>query len=188
VSAKIEHVRAVDRAATGAIVLAGCAALVLRLRLAERPETVRVAALLVLYVAMLAVALSIPAPHERPRARTLTLAVGVVGVAVAALAAGRPVPIPSSMWALPLGVMAAIAEEALFRRAAYAAFEPAGAFIAIAATALLFALIHVPIYGTAAFPVDLGAGMLFGWQRHASGSWTVPAATHAAANIVVVLR
>jgi hypothetical protein len=34
----------------------------------------------------------------------------------------------------------------------------------------------------------VGAGLLFGWQRWASGTWTVPAATHAVANALVVLR
>jgi hypothetical protein len=36
-------------------------------------------------------------------------------------------------------------------------------------------------------PVDLGAGLVFGWQRWASGTWTVPAATHAADNVLAVL-
>ena len=40
----------------------------------------------------------------------------------------------------------------------------------------------------AALPVDVGAGLLFGWQRWASGTWTVPAAMHAFANALVVLR
>jgi hypothetical protein len=47
----------------------------------------------------------------------------------------------------------------------------------------------VPLYGVAALPVDLGAGLLLSWQRWAAGTWTVPAATHAAANLLaVVLR
>jgi membrane protease YdiL (CAAX protease family) len=187
-SAKIEHVRAVDRAAAGAIVLAGCAALLLRLRLAGRSDAVHVLVLASLYTTMLVVALLVPLPREHPRARALTVAVGLGGIAVASLAAGTSVAIPWSAWALPLAVTAAIAEEALFRRAAYAALAPAGAFVTVAVTALLFALIHVPLYGTAAYPVDLGAGLLFGWQRHASGSWTAPAVTHAAANLLVVLR
>jgi membrane protease YdiL (CAAX protease family) len=188
VSAKVEHVRAVDRAATGAIVVAGCAALLLRLRVAEHPETVRVGGLAAMYVTMLVAALWIPVARERPHARAATVAVGLLGIVVATLVAGRPVPIPWSAWALPLAVVAAIGEEALFRRAAYAALEPAGALVAVAGTAVIFALVHVPLYGTAAFPVDLGAGLLFGWQRSASGTWTVPAATHAAANLLVVLR
>ena len=46
---------------------------------------------------------------------------------------------------------------------------------------------HVPLYGVAAFPVDLGAGLLLSWQRWASGTWTVPAATHTAANVLAVM-
>jgi membrane protease YdiL (CAAX protease family) len=59
--------------------------------------------------------------------------------------------------------------------------------LALVGTSLLFALVHVPLYGWAVFPVDLGAGLLFGWQRWAAGTWTVPAATHAAANLLVVI-
>jgi len=81
-----------------------------------------------------------------------------------------------------------VAEEALFRRLAYARLERFGAAVAIAGSAILFGLVHVPAYGPAALPVDVGAGLLFGWQRWASGTWTVPAATHAFANALVVLR
>ncbi len=59
--------------------------------------------------------------------------------------------------------------------------------MAVVGSALLFAAVHVPLYGVAAFPVDLGAGLLFSWQRWASGDWTVPAATHAAANLLAVI-
>jgi hypothetical protein len=41
-------------------------------------------------------------------------------------------------------------------------------------------------YGVAA-SVDLGAGLLLSWQRWASGTWTVPAATHAAANLAMTV-
>jgi membrane protease YdiL (CAAX protease family) len=81
-----------------------------------------------------------------------------------------------------------VAEEALFRRVAYGRLERFGALVAIVGSASLFALVHLPAYGVAALPVDLGAGLLMSWQRWASGSWTVPAATHAAANLVAVLR
>jgi membrane protease YdiL (CAAX protease family) len=130
------------------------------------------------------------------------LAAGLAAVAVAALAL-RPVPpAPADGGAVLLGLAAAVAEEALFRRAVYGwllarggrgapraaggAREP-GAALAVVASALLFALVHLPFYGMAAFPVDLGAGLLFGWQRWSSGTWTVPAATHAAANLMVVI-
>ena len=82
-----------------------------------------------------------------------------------------------------------MAEEALFRQALYRLLAArGGALLAVTGAALVFGLVHLPFYGMAAFPVDLGAGLLFGWQRWSSGSWTVPAATHAAANLMVVIR
>jgi membrane protease YdiL (CAAX protease family) len=115
------------------------------------------------------------------------LALGVAAVAAAALLA-RPVPpLPGGTVALGLGLLAAVAEEALFRGALYALLERRGALLAVGVSASVFALVHVPSYGLAALPVDLGAGLLFGWQRWASGRWTVPAATHAAANLLAVI-
>ena len=113
--------------------------------------------------------------------------IGLGAVAAAVILAGPAVPVPWGSAALPLSVLAAVAEEALFRRVAYARFERFGPAPAIVVTACLFALVHVPAYGPAALPVDLGAGLLFGWQRWASGTWIAPAATHAAANVWVVL-
>jgi membrane protease YdiL (CAAX protease family) len=166
------------------------------------------------YLALAAAAAGRPAALRRPRAaptatagplpRPPVLAAGLVAVVAAALAL-RPVPAaPADAGAVLLGLVAAVAEEALFRQALYVrllAGDPSTgpprvpadarvgrAALAVVASALLFALVHLPFYGTAAFPVDLGAGLLFGWQRWSSGSWTVPAATHAAANLMVVIR
>ena len=33
-------------------------------------------------------------------------------------------------------------------------------------------------------PVDFAAGMVFGWQRWATGTWSSPAVTHAIANLL----
>jgi membrane protease YdiL (CAAX protease family) len=115
------------------------------------------------------------------------LALGIAAVAAAALLA-RPVPpLPGGTAALGLGLLAAVAEEALFRGALYVLLQRRGAVLAVGVSAVLFALVHVPSYGLAALPVDLGAGLLFGWQRWASGRWAVPAATHAAANLLAVI-
>jgi membrane protease YdiL (CAAX protease family) len=57
---------------------------------------------------------------------------------------------------------------------------------AVLGSAILFTLVHLPAYGTAALPVDLGAGLLLSWQRCASGRWTVPAVTHVLANLLAV--
>jgi len=134
---------------------------------------------------------SIAVPLERDRsllAPGIVLLLGLAAVAMSASVAGAPVPLPWSAATLALSLLAAVAEEALFRRLAYARLERFGAVVAVAGSALMFGLVHVPAYGVAAFPVDVGAGLLFGWQRWASGTWTVPAATHAFANALVVLR
>jgi membrane protease YdiL (CAAX protease family) len=121
------------------------------------------------------------------RRRAVVLALGIAAVTAAALLA-RPVPpLPGGTVALGLGLLAAVAEEALFRGALYALLERRGALLAVGVSASLFALVHVPSYGLAALPVDFGAGLLFGWQRWASGRWTAPAATHAAANLLAVI-
>ncbi|TMK43557.1 MAG: CPBP family intramembrane metalloprotease [Actinobacteria bacterium] len=103
------------------------------------------------------------------------------------MVAGPRIPVHIGPEALALNALAAVSEEAFFRRFLYGRLVPFGAVAAVAATALLFALVHIPAYGVAAFWVDLGAGLLLSWQRWASGTWTVPAATHVAANLLVVL-
>lgn len=150
----------------------------------------RVAGLTITLVAVLVGSLLVPVAAGRARLHpVLVLGVGAGAVALALLTSGRPVAAPIGAWALPLTALAAVAEEALFRRTMYATLEQRGAIVAIGATAFVFAAMHVPIYGVAVFPVDLGAGALLSWQRWASGSWAVPAATHAAANITMtVLR
>jgi uncharacterized protein len=126
--------------------------------------------------------------HAARLPRVGVLALGVAAVAAAALVAGEPPPAPWGAATLPLALVAAVAEEALFRRAAYARLLRLGVRVAVVGSALLFAAVHLPAYGVAAFPVDLGAGLLLSWQRWAAGTWTVPAATHAFANVLAVLR
>jgi len=114
------------------------------------------------------------------------LGIGLAAVAAAGVMAG-PAPDPRvGAAAAGLGLLAAVAEEALFRRLLYARLARYGAVVAVLGSATLFALVHLPAYGTAALPVDLGAGLLLSWQRFASGRWTVPAVTHAVANLLAV--
>jgi membrane protease YdiL (CAAX protease family) len=115
------------------------------------------------------------------------LAVGLCAAAVVALGYPPAPPVPRTAWALPLGVVAAVAEEAFFRGLLYRVLSRAGARVAVLGTAASFAAIHVPAYGVAALLVDLGAGLLLSWQRWASGHWAVPGATHAVANLLVVM-
>lgn len=171
-------------------ILAGIGLLLLRLAILQTPDATRIALFTVVLASILVTALLVPVARDAARVHPAMVAlVGVIGVTAAGSAAGRPIASPLGASALPLGLLAAIAEEALFRRAAYGWLSGAGAIVAVAGSALLFAAVHVPLYGVAAFPVDLGAGLLLSWQRWASGSWAVPAGTHAAANVLaVVLR
>ena len=74
----------------------------------------------------------------------------------------------------------------MFRRLPYDRLLRFGVVAAVGGTAVVFALVHLPAYGVAAMPVDLGAALLLSWQRYASGRWTVPAVTHVVANLLAV--
>ena len=102
------------------------------------------------------------------------------------LAAGHA-PAPATMVLVVLNTLAAVAEEALFRRVAFNVLLPAGPVAAVTGSAMLFGLAHVTVYGWWALPVDFAAGLVLGWQRWATNSWTVPAATHALADLLVVI-
>jgi len=160
-----------------------------------RPEVVRavaspIPALAVLYGVLLAVSV-LPRLHaERapPLGPGWSLALGSAAVVLAWLAVRTPaVPVRAGSAALVLDTLAAVAEEALFRRLLYGWLLRWGAVVAVAGSAVAFALIHVPTYGLAALPVDLGAGLVLSWQRWAGGRWEISATTHALANLLVVL-
>ena len=171
-----------------AIVIGGCVLLVLRpALLAAGPPIAIVTAL---FVALLAVALLVPVGTEAATADRRLLVVLAVGVAV--FAAGRLVggghpPTPFTARFIALNSLAAVAEEAFFRRVVYAVLAPVGAAFAVVGAASLFALVHLSVYGAWVLPIDLAAGLVFGWQRWASNSWSVPAATHVVANVLVIV-
>jgi membrane protease YdiL (CAAX protease family) len=116
------------------------------------------------------------------------LALGIGAFAVGRLlSAGTPAPLEATAFVIGLNTLAALAEEAFFRRLVYGALLAGGPAVAVVGSAVLFAAVHVTVYGAWVLPLDLAAGLLFGWQRHATGSWIVPAATHSVANLLVVL-
>jgi membrane protease YdiL (CAAX protease family) len=149
------------------------------------------ALLVVGYLALAGAALAVrerPAtgPEAAPLGWGTTLGIGVAAVLAAGVVAG---PFPErrvGMLAGGITVVAAVAEEALFRRVLYDRLLRFGVVAAVGGTAVVFALVHLPAYGVAAMPVDLGAALLLSWQRYASGRWTVPAVTHAVANLLAV--
>jgi membrane protease YdiL (CAAX protease family) len=89
-------------------------------------------------------------------------------------------------WSLA-AVCVAVAEEVLLRGALFDVLREAGAGDAgaVTAAALAFALLHLPMYGAAALPLDLGVGVLLGCLRVASGGVTAPATAHAAADLAL---
>ena len=186
--------RAIPRRAVlpGALILLAVAALALRpAAVAAHPlaPTERAWLLTGVYLAIAAGSLLPALPRDQAILPGWSVAaIGVAAVALAWWTAAPTAPLTVTSVSVALSVLAAVAEEALFRRLAYGELLRFGVPAAIAGSALLFALVHVPAYGPAAFPVDLGAGLLFGWQRWACGTWTVPAATHAAANLLAVIR
>ena len=115
--------------------------------------------------------------------------VAVVGIGTLAFAAVRATALPINTaaggWTVGAAAIAAVAEEAFFRKLAYGWLERwGGPLVAVCGAALLFGAVHVPFYGWSAFPIDLGAGVLLGWQRWATKGWAAPAATHVAANLL----
>jgi membrane protease YdiL (CAAX protease family) len=170
------------------VVVVGSVLLALR-PLSDVSADTRIVLLGAAYLTIGIASIAVPVGRDRSRLSPATaLVIGGAATAVVAWIAGPAAPTPWGAAALPLALLAAVAEEALFRRVAYVRLERFGAVVAISGSALLFGLVHVPTYGLAALPVDVGAGLLFGWQRWSSGTWTVPAATHAFANAMVILR
>jgi membrane protease YdiL (CAAX protease family) len=98
------------------------------------------------------------------------------------LAAGQHVG-PLLVWT-PLVALVAVAEEIALRGALFGTLlEAGGAPLAIAMTSIVFALMHVPLYGWGALPLDLAAGVLLGGVRLLSGGVTAPAVAHVLADL-----
>ncbi|HEV2759506.1 MAG TPA: CPBP family intramembrane glutamic endopeptidase [Acidimicrobiales bacterium] len=130
-------------------------------------------------------------PDSRPAAVSVSL--GVLAIGAAGFALGRALvdvpPGPSALaTAIALNALAAVAEEAFFRRYLYGLLDARwGTGAAVVTTAMLFALVHVTVWGWWVLPLDLAAGLLLSWQRAATGRWSVPAATHVLANTLALL-
>ncbi|HSO56455.1 MAG TPA: CPBP family intramembrane glutamic endopeptidase [Actinomycetes bacterium] len=176
-------------APAGWVVVAG-GLLFLLARPALGASPVALPVLAVGYLVLLVVALAVRAdrddPARAPLGWRLPLLLGLVGVAGASVVGGPVADRRGGVVAAGLALGAAVAEEALFRRVLYDRLLRFGVVAAVIGSAGVFALVHLPAYGVAAMPVDLGAALLLSWQRYASGRWTVPAVTHAVANLLAV--
>ena len=132
-----------------------------------------------------AVACRTRVPFSR-RAVALGLA-GVVVLCVPVLLSWTPRPPVVHgfvRWAAVVTVVA-IAEELFLRGALYdAVYRWAGDNVAIGVGAVAFALLHLPLYGWGAVPLDLAVGVLLGELRRVSGTPVAPAVTHVGADLV----
>ena len=167
---------------------AGCALLVARPLLLPATEN-PTAVLVLLFALLLATGWAWPrrAPATSARASVgAVLALGLAAFLVGRLAGGHA-PAPFTPRILALTALAAVAEEAFFRRLVYGVLEAGGPVLAVGGSALLFAVVHVTVYGAWVLPIDLAAGLILSWQRWATGSWSVPAVTHVLANLLVVI-
>lgn len=125
-------------------------------------------------------------PSSGTVATVLVLLTGLAAfVAIRAIEPGVA-PGPLTTRAVLLTSLAAVAEELFFRRLVFGWLKPLGAPIAIGCSALLFAVVHVPVYGIWVLPIDLTAGLVLAWQRWASGSWLVPGITHVLINVAIL--
>jgi membrane protease YdiL (CAAX protease family) len=183
---------AVLRRTDGAVAAAaaGCALLALRPQLvAHIPAGDGLPALG--FAGLLLVGWRCPVPdggaRSARRSMVAPLALGLLAFTAGRVLAGGHSPWPLSGRVVLLNGLAAVAEEAFFRRLVYGALLPGGAAVAAGGSALLFAVVHVPLYGLWVLPLDLAAGLVLAWQRHATGSWVTPALTHAVANLLVVI-
>jgi membrane protease YdiL (CAAX protease family) len=117
----------------------------------------------------------------------MVVAVGIAAFALGRLVGGGRSPQLATPALLAGNLLAAVAEEAFFRRLLYGLLEPAGTVWAVGGSAVLFAVVHVSSYGWWVLPLDLAAGLVLGWQRAATGSWRAPAITHVVVNLLVVI-
>ncbi|MGH2785619.1 MAG: lysostaphin resistance A-like protein [Actinomycetota bacterium] len=125
--------------------------------------------------------------HGDRRSWLAAVALGVVSFAAARGALGGSLLLPPTAWVLVSVTVAAVAEELFFRRFMFGVLAGRGIPLALAISSVTFALVHVTFWGWRVVPVDLAAGVLLGWQRWVTGSWTAPALTHATANILMLL-
>jgi membrane protease YdiL (CAAX protease family) len=93
-------------------------------------------------------------------------------------------PAPSFVPWAAVTILVATAEEVVLRGALFGALADAAGWIAaLLGTSVLFALLHVPLYGWHVVPLDLGVGLLLGGLRLLTGGTAAPAVAHVVADL-----
>jgi membrane protease YdiL (CAAX protease family) len=139
-------------------------------------------------------ALSVAAGWRPGRPSLRTAAIGVCGaallLAVPLLLHLRALPLQAgspagdfARWAAVV-TLVACGEEALLRGAIMGALlRVVRAEYAVAIAAVAFAVLHVPLYGWTALPLDLAVGVWLGGLRLCSGGAGAPAIAHSVADL-----
>ena len=112
----------------------------------------------------------------------LVLAGAVIGGSPIAPGLSRPAA-PFLPWAA-ITILVAAAQEGILRGVLFDRLRTAGGIAAaIAITTILFALIHVPLYGWHVVPLDLAVGLGLAGLRLSTGTFVAPAVAHATADL-----
>ncbi|MFI5254395.1 MAG: CPBP family intramembrane glutamic endopeptidase [Candidatus Limnocylindrales bacterium] len=142
-------------------------------------------------LALLAVALVTGWRPARLRAMSVALGLGAgLGLVVLpGLAHGLPAPglgvhpQPFLLWA-GVTVLVGTAEEVVLRGALFdATRDLAGLPVAVTVTSVLFALLHVPLYGWHVVPLDLAVGLVLAGLRLIDRGVAAPAIAHVVADL-----
>ena len=93
-------------------------------------------------------------------------------------------PGPSFVPWAAVTILVATTEEVVLRGALFRALaDGAGWVMALLGTSVLFAVLHVPLYGWHVVPLDLGVGLFLGGLRMLTGGTVAPAIAHAVADL-----
>jgi membrane protease YdiL (CAAX protease family) len=88
-----------------------------------------------------------------------------------------------ALWT-PVVALVAVAEEVALRGVLFNAVRSwSGDGGALVATTLVFAALHVPLYGIGSLPLDLAVGLLLGGLRIVTGGVLAPAVAHVVADL-----
>jgi membrane protease YdiL (CAAX protease family) len=179
------------RIARPGLILSGLAAVVgLRWEATVRGAADGVAIGLVFGVGLLALALGSgwrPTPERRS-----SIAIGAVGGAVLVLltlltrSGQLPWLAPAAAFVpwVAVTVLVATAEEVVLRGALFDEIDGRiGTLGAVLVTSVVFALMHVPLYGWHVVPLDLGVALWLAGLRLATGGIAAPAIAHTIADL-----
>ncbi len=142
-------------------------------------------------VALLSLAAGAGWRAGRPSLAAVGIGVAGGGVLVAAWLTSRtgvpvdlaPLNPAIALWT-PVVALIAIAEEVVLRGVLFNAVRTCGGDgWALALTTILFAAMHLPLYGVGALPLDLAVGLLLGGLRIVSGGVLAPAIAHVIADL-----